>query len=118
LRKRWKSARKSDIGRVVKELRARLEAEIKGINMRTVQHCHGLGKRQLQAMAEAHDNLDDMEFLETLAQRRCMVMPPWVYHIKNDGHLEKVTPVRYDQEYNLDKPQILLAVMDKVHARA
>jgi hypothetical protein len=29
-----------------------------------------------------------------------------------------VTPVRYDEEYNLDKPQILLAVMDKVSTRA
>jgi hypothetical protein len=77
-----------------------------------------LGKRELRAMAETHGHLDDMEFLETLAQRRCMVMPPWVYHIKKDGHLEKVTPVRYDEEYNLDKPQILLAVMDKVSARA
>jgi hypothetical protein len=82
--------------------------------MRTQYHSHGFGKRQLQAMAEAHSKLDDMEFLETLAQRRCMVMPPWVYHIKKNGHLEKVTPVRYDEEYNLNKPQILLAVMDKV----
>jgi len=92
------------------------EAEKGDMTMRAVQHTHGFGKRQLRAMAESHDNLDDMEFLETLAQRRCMVMPPWVYHIKKDGHLEKVTPVRYDEEYNLDKPQILLAVMDKVPA--
>ncbi len=79
-------------------------------------HPHGLDKRQLRAMAQSHDNLDDMEFLETLAHRRCMLMPPWVYHIRKDGHLEKVTPVRYDAKYNLDKPQILLAVMDKVPA--
>ena len=83
--------------------------------MRTVHHPHGLGKRQLRAMAESHDTaIDDMEFLETLAHRRCMVMPPWVYHIRNDGKLEKLTPVRYDEEYNLDKPSILLAVMDKL----
>ena len=82
--------------------------------MRTVQHSHGLGKRQLQAMAEAHGNLDDMEFLETLAQRRCMVMPPWVYHVRDDGKLEKLTPVRYRRDYNLDKPVMLLAVMEKL----
>ena len=29
-------------------------------------HPHGLDKRQLRAMALSHDNLDDMEFLETL----------------------------------------------------
>ena len=71
-------------------------------------------RRELCAMAEAHDTLDDMEFLETLAQRRCMVMPPWVYHIREDGRLEKLTPVQYDADYNLDKPRILLAVMDKL----
>ena len=65
-------------------------------------------------MVKSHDTLDDMEFLETLAQRRCMVMPPWVYHIQENGHLEKLTPVCYDQTYNLDKPRILLAVIDKL----
>jgi hypothetical protein len=79
-------------------------------------HSHGLDKRQLRAMAQSHDNLDDMEFLETLAHRRCMLMPPWIYHIRKDGHLEKVTPVRYDAKYNLDKPQLLLDVMDKLCA--
>jgi hypothetical protein len=77
-------------------------------------HSHGLDKHQLRAMAESHDNLDDMEFFETLAHRRCMVMPPWVYHIRKDGHLEKVTPLRYNEKYNLDKPLILLDVMDKL----
>lgn len=67
-------------------------------------------------MADGHGSsaIDDMEFLETLAQRRCMVMPPWVYHIRGDGRLEKLTPVRYRRDYNLDKPSILLAVMDKL----
>ena len=83
--------------------------------MRTLHHPHGLGRQQLQAMAEAHEtSIDDMEFLETLARRRCMVMPPWVYHIRQDGRLEKLTPVRYGEDYNLDKPAILLAVMDKL----
>jgi hypothetical protein len=84
--------------------------------MRTA-HLHGLNRRELAEMAAAHDTIDDMEFLETLAQRRCMVMPPWVYHIKKDGHLEKLTPVCYDNLYNLDKPRILLAVMDKLPSR-
>jgi len=84
--------------------------------MTAVQQSHGLGRRELRQMAEAHDTLDDMEFLETLAQHRCMVMPPWVYHIRHDGKLEKLTPVRYDDHYNLDKPRILLDVMDKFAA--
>jgi hypothetical protein len=55
-----------------------------------------------------------MEFLETLAQYRCMLMPPWVFHIRTDGKLERLTPVRYDDDYNLDKASILLALMQKL----
>jgi hypothetical protein len=84
--------------------------------MRTVHHPHGLGKQELQAMASGHGpgTIDDMEFLETLAQRRCMVMPPWVYHIGPEGKLQKLTPVKYGDDYNLDKASILLAVMQKL----
>ena len=55
-----------------------------------------------------------MRPVETLARKRCLVMPPWVYHINNEGHLEKVAAVRYTPEYDLDKPSMLLAVMDKL----
>lgn len=84
--------------------------------MRTVHHTHGLGKEDLQAIAAGQQatSIDDMEFLETLARRRCLIMPPWVYHIKDGGHLEKLTPVRYGEDYNLDKASILLAVMQKL----
>jgi hypothetical protein len=66
------------------------------------------------AAGQAGTTIDDMEFLETLAQRRCLVMPPWVYHIGPHGKLEKVTPVKYGPDYNLDKAAILLAVMRKL----
>lgn len=84
--------------------------------MRTAHHPHGLGKEELRAIAagELPGSIDDMEFLETLAHKRCLVMPPWVYHIASDGKLEKLTPVRYDREYNLDKASMLLAVMQKL----
>jgi hypothetical protein len=84
--------------------------------MRTVHHSHGFGKQELKAMASGQGpaTIDDMEFLETLAQRRCLVMPPWVYHIGAGGRLAKLTPVKYGPDYNLDKPAILLAVMDKL----
>lgn len=84
--------------------------------MRTAHHPHALGKSQLQAMVANHQTsaIDDMEFLETLARRRCMLMPPWVYHIGPHGKLEKLTPVRYTEDYNLDKPSMLLAVMQKL----
>ena len=64
------------------------------------------------ASGQGPSTIDDMEFLETLARRRCMVMPPWVYHVRGNGQLEKLTPVRYGADYNLDKPAILLAVME------
>jgi hypothetical protein len=84
--------------------------------MRTVHHSHGFGKTELQAIAAGDQpaSIDDMEFLETLAREKCMVMPPWVYHIRSDGRLEKLTPVRYGEDYNLDKASMLLAVMRKL----
>jgi hypothetical protein len=84
--------------------------------MRTHHHPHGFGKSDLTAMAagDKPGSIDDMEFLETLARRRCMVMPPWVFHIGPHGKLEKLTPVKYTSDYNLDKPSILLAVMRKL----
>lgn len=84
--------------------------------MRTVQHEGGLKKSELVEIAagRAAVSIDDMEFLETLAQNRCMVMPPWVYHIRTNGKLERLTPVRYRRDYNLDKASILLAVMRKL----
>ena len=84
--------------------------------MRTLHHERGLKKSQLEAIAsgEASTPIDDMEFLETLAQNRCMVMPPWVFHIRQDGKLERLTPVRYARDYNLDKASILLAVMRRL----
>ncbi len=69
----------------------------------------------MQAIAAGKPGaIDDMEFLETLAHRGCMVMPPWVYHIESDGHLEKLTPVVYAKDYNLDKAAMLLHVMRKL----
>jgi hypothetical protein len=83
--------------------------------MRTIHHPHGLGKQELQAIAAGKPGaIDDMEFLETLARRRCMVMPPWVYHIESNGHIEKLTPVVYGDDYNLDKAAMLLGVMRKL----
>ncbi len=84
--------------------------------MRTLHHSHAFGTDELQAIAAGQQprSIDDMEFLETLAGRRCLLMPPWIYHIERDGHLKKLTPVQYGEDYNLDKASILLAVMQKL----
>jgi len=86
--------------------------------MRTVHHDHRLGRQELEAIVAGSKRMtiDDMEFLETLAQKRCMLMPPWVFHIGDGGRLEKLTPVRYDENFNLDKPRMLLDVMRKLPA--
>ncbi len=85
--------------------------------MRTAIHAHKLGKEELEEIAagDKSSRIDDMEFLETLACRHCMIMPPWVYHVTRNGTLEHVTPVRYTEEYELDKANILLAVMKRLH---
>jgi hypothetical protein len=84
--------------------------------MRAIQHEGGLRKSELEAIASGQTalDIDDMEFLETLAQYRCMLMPPWVFHIRPDGKLERLTPVRYLDDYNLDKAAILLALLEKL----
>ena len=86
--------------------------------MRTAEPTHHqrLKVEDLREMAAGRkaSTIDDMDFLETLAWNNCMVMPPYVYHLAPDGHMEHVTPVRYDDEYNLNKPAILLAVMEKL----
>ena len=84
--------------------------------MRTTIDHPRLSRQDLQALAEGKrpGEVDDMEFFETLAQKHCMVMPPWVYHVDTQGHLKQVTPVRYTTDYHLDKPRMLLAVMDRL----
>lgn len=85
--------------------------------MPAIQHHEGgLRKSELEAIAAGRMTvrIDDMEFLETLARNKCLLMPPWVFHIKPDGRLERVTPVRYRADYNLDKAAILLAVLHKL----
>ena len=88
--------------------------------MRTVAHAHRLSKMELEEIATGakDEHIDDMEFLETLARRHCMIMPPWIYHVARDGHLEHVTPVRYTETYELDKANILLAVMKRLHGES
>lgn len=84
--------------------------------MRNFQHANGLSKQDLRAIArgESHVSIDDMEFFETLASNHCLVMSPWVYHVDSGGALEKVTPVRYGMDYSLDKPSMLLALMERL----
>jgi hypothetical protein len=87
--------------------------------MRTAEPMHQqihLKRQDLKEMAAGHreNEIDDMAFLETLATNHCMVMPPYVYHVNEDGTMQQVTPVRYDDHYNLNKAAILLALLEKL----
>ncbi len=66
----------------------------------------------LLAMADGtlEDTITDMDFLETLAGQRCVVVPPWVLLTSMTGSLTKVTPLVFTVDGDLDKPRILLAV--------
>jgi len=66
----------------------------------------------LLAMADGtlEDTITDMDFLESLAGRHCLVVPPWVLRAAPAGGLSKVTRLVYTTDGELDKPRILLAV--------
>jgi hypothetical protein len=55
--------------------------------------------------------VSDLDFFETLAAWKCIVVPPWVLRLKGDGSAQHVTRVSYDDGLNLDKAQILLDVI-------
>jgi len=87
--------------------------------MQTAESTHHhirLNRKDLKEIASGrqHTPIDDMVFLETLASNHCLVMPPYVYHLGANGEMEQVTPVRYDDQYNLNKAAILLAIIDRL----
>ena len=71
-----------------------------------------ISAHDLLAMADGmlEDTITDMDFLETLAGRHCVVVPPWVLRASPAGGLSKVTRLVYTTDGDLDKPRILLAV--------
>jgi hypothetical protein len=77
-----------------------------------------ISARDLLAMANGtlEDTLTDMDFLETLASRHCMLVPPWVLQALPSGGLRKVTRLVYTVDGDLDKPRILLGVARKLRA--
>ena len=76
-----------------------------------------LTAEDLMAMADGtlENTITDMDFLETLAQRHCLLVPPWVLQASPDGRLRKVTRLVYTVDGELDKPRILLGVARALH---
>ena len=64
------------------------------------------------AQAAAHALVSDLDFLETLAARRCVLAPPWVLRLRADGEAERVMPIAYDKHMNISKSEILIRVLE------
>jgi hypothetical protein len=78
-----------------------------------------LSADDLTAMADGtlENTITDMDFLETLASRHCLMVPPWVLQASPHGTLRKVTPLVYTVDGELDKPRILLNLARELDAR-
>jgi len=72
----------------------------------------------LMAMADGtlENTITDMDFLETLAAQKCFLLPPWVVCAKTNGQLCRVAPLVYTFDGELDKPRVLIAVANALHA--
>ena len=71
------------------------------------------------AQAAANPLVSDLDFLETLAERRCILAPPWVVQLATDGRAERLMRIPYDKYMNISKCDILLRVLDlPAHTRA
>ncbi len=78
-----------------------------------------LSAQDLMAMVDGtlENTVTDMDFLETLARRHCLLVPPWVLQASPMGGLRKVTRLVYTVDGELDKPRILLQVARVLRAR-
>jgi hypothetical protein len=67
-------------------------------------------------MCQGHleNTITDLDFLESLAAKRCFLVPPWVMLATPRGGLVKITRVTYTLDGQLDKPAILVAMARKL----
>jgi hypothetical protein len=70
----------------------------------------GLSLGDLQAMVDGTMNstINDIDFLETLAAHKCLIVPPWVMRASPSGGLSRVARLTYDADGNLDKARVLI----------
>ena len=68
--------------------------------------------QDLKEMANGNleDTLTDLDFLETLADQHCFIVPPWILQSSPNGNLRKVTRLVYTVDGQLDKSRLLVAV--------
>jgi hypothetical protein len=80
--------------------------------MKFVTLIHQLSLSDLKAMAEGCSpiSVSDMDFLETLAAHKCILVTPWVMRANPSGGLARVAKLTYDHEGNIDKARVLIDV--------
>jgi hypothetical protein len=73
---------------------------------------HQISLEDLVSMADAtlENTITDMDFLETLARHKCILVPPYVVQTSASGKLRRITPLIYGVDGQLDKPRILVAL--------
>ena len=71
---------------------------------------HRVPVSHLLAMASGalENTLTDIDFLETLAAKKCFLVPPYVVRAEPGGGLTKITRLVYTADGTLDKPRILV----------
>jgi hypothetical protein len=71
-----------------------------------------LSPSDLRAMASGCSpiSISDMDFLETLAAHKCLIVTPWVMRADPSGGLARVAKLTYDLDGNIDKARVLIAV--------
>jgi len=72
----------------------------------------GLSLKDRKAMLNtcSQFSISDLDFLETLAAHKCLIVMPWVVRANPSGQLARVARLSFDSEGNIDKPGVLIAV--------
>jgi hypothetical protein len=80
--------------------------------MRFITRLAELSLADLTALAagQLHFPVSDLEFFETLAAHKCLVVTPWVVRFNRDGQMQRVTPILFDADGNIDKVKTLIGV--------
>jgi hypothetical protein len=62
------------------------------------------------------DTINDFDFLQTLADQHCFMVPPWVLQASPGGSLRKVARLVYTVDGQLDKSRLLVSVARRLGA--
>lgn len=64
------------------------------------------------------DTITDFDFLQTLADQHCFIVPPFIMQARPSGNLRTVTRLVYTTDGQLDKSRLLVAVAQQLASRS